>query len=141
METVVAVLVVILLVTGLIVGTTAALKASQNARRRSIGTKLTQEGVELIRNVRDEGWNDFYNINTTGTHTYCLTTEATLLAKTAACTNNITVTQGALTFTYSRNVRLTANSSSNMGVFVEVSWTEGGITRYSRSQSVLTNWR
>ena len=55
-EVTIAVSVVILIITGLIVGTTASLKTSQFNRSRSIAVKYAQEAMERARKLPDAGW-------------------------------------------------------------------------------------
>jgi Tfp pilus assembly protein PilV len=136
-ETIVATVVVVLLVTGLIAGITASLRATQSARRRSLATKLTQEGLEIVRSLRDSGWNDFYALHPTGD--YCLDNSGTIT--TGSCTNNITITEGTLTYRFTRSIRFTRVNTDYMEVFLQVTWVEGSLTRTSNSKTVLTNWR
>ncbi len=129
-EAIIATLVVILLATGLISGTTAALKASQSARYRALGTKMAQEGIEIVRNKRDEGWNGFIS--------HYVLTDA--VPKTA--TENITITEGSLTFQFTRDITLTYTSGNQTTtVFVDVTWSEGSATRHAKAETILTNWR
>lgn len=55
-EAIVVVVIVVLLVTGLVAGTTASLKTSRSGRTRSQAIHYSQEGIELTRALRDEGW-------------------------------------------------------------------------------------
>lgn len=58
-ESVITLGVVILLVTGLVIGTTSALSYAQDSRMRSLATQYAAEGLEIARRERDAGWTAF----------------------------------------------------------------------------------
>jgi type II secretory pathway pseudopilin PulG len=58
-EAIVVVVIVVLLVTGLVSGTTASLRTSRAGRTKSQAIHYSQEGVELTRAFRDQGWIEF----------------------------------------------------------------------------------
>lgn len=92
-EAVVVVGIVVLLVTGLIAGTTVSLRSVQSGRARSQAVSLAQEGLELVRAIRDESWNTFDGLN----GMYCVGEDRELVATAGSCTPNIVGAQGDFT--------------------------------------------
>jgi len=133
-ESVVAIGVVVLIVTGLVVGVVSSLKSTESSQARSLATKLTQEGIETARSIRDTGWNSFTLYN----GEWCLDNSATPSAEDAsACENNVTA--GPLHFT--RKIAFSFDGSQ-MGVTVTTTWKEsGGLTRTSSATTFFTQWR
>ncbi len=126
-ESVVTLGVVILLVTGLIVGTTSSLRYAENSRTRTRATQYAQEGIELARKERDAGWAVFAR-----TGTFCVGRAGTIP------TDPCDVLDGRFTrmLTYTYDV-------SNQSVIVQsaVRWIEGGIEKNITLQTTLTNWK
>jgi len=58
-EMIVVIGVVVLLTTGIVVGTTTSLSRSETSETRSQALSYAQEGIELARGLRDAGWNTF----------------------------------------------------------------------------------
>ena len=131
-EAIVAVAAVVLIVTGLIVGTTQALRASQLARARSLANKYSQEAIELTRNLRDSGWTLFQ----TRSGRYCLAKDNSWPAGPSAnCTPNIDNT-------YTREAIFSWDGvAERMIVTVRTSWSEGAVTRQSELTTYFTRWR
>ena len=129
-EIVVVVGVVVLLVTGLVAGATAALKSSQYGRAKSLSVKYVQEGVELARSIRDRSWDEFFSYNG---KTWCVDQSAVWSDGTSGCTANI----GTY---FTRTVTLAWNDP-NMQVDVSVSWIDGSRTLRSDVRTYLTKWQ
>jgi type II secretory pathway pseudopilin PulG len=142
-EAVVASAVVILLVTGLIAGTSASLKASQNARQRSMATQLTQESMEYVRNLRDQGWNNFYANYSNKDFCFGPYANPSLVEKTNPnqCDNNIDIQDGIIHYRYTRSIDFNWDGAGFMDVMVNVKWSEGSNPRESKAQTRLSNWR
>lgn len=131
-EVVVAVGVVILLVTGLIVGTTTSLKGSEFSTYKSRALKYTQEAMEVIRNMRDQSWASL----AAKSGVWCLDkTGIWSQAQGATCSVNI---DGFFT----RSVTFTWDGVNNrMKVDVEVTWEDSGGTHTSTLTTYFTQWR
>jgi type II secretory pathway pseudopilin PulG len=70
-EMIIIVGVIVLLATGIVAGTTAALSRSETLQARSEALSQAQAGIELARGLRDNGWNTFATKGTPAT-TYCV---------------------------------------------------------------------
>lgn len=151
-EVVIATAVIILLATGLIAGTTAALKANISARARSEATKLVQEGLEEARHDRDSGWQAFQGYTATYNPAYyCLPSTNTFTptggngnpnTDTTLCAANVLVTVGSGNISYRRYATFEwDNTNQRMRVSVMVKWLESGTERTSQAETYLTQWR
>lgn len=130
-EVLVSVGVVILLVTGLVAGMTSALRTTQVSRNRSLANKLSQEGMEQVRSLRDSSWVEFQSVGTTGTAIYCLGDSAPSWASPVVSGNDCTeFTQsvGGYTQQFRRWVSFSWQpgppTPARMVVVVTTSWTE-----------------
>lgn len=129
-EVVVAIGVIVLLVTGLIVGTSVTIKASQYSKARSQAVAYAQEAVELARNLRDGGWTSFFAYGGTS---QCLNKEGVWTQMSGACSANID------NF-YTRSITFTWNDP-RMKLDVVVSWVDGNKTYTVPISTYLTQWR
>jgi len=128
-ESVVTLGVVILLVTGLVVGTTSSLKYAQSSRARSAATQYASEGLELARKERDAGWVAFARDGS-----FCV--GAAGLIPTEPCT--------LIDGKYTRMLTYTSDNvldPQSVVVISAVSWIEGGETKTITVQTTLTNWK
>lgn len=132
-EVVVAIGVIILLVTGLIVGTSVTLKASQYGKARSQATQYVQEAVELSRNLRDSGWTVFLAYGGVAPVSWCLDKAGVWVQMSGACPANID------NF-YTRQVTFTWDDP-RMKVDVAVSWMDGNKTYTVPITTYLTQWK
>ena len=132
-EVVVAIRVVVLLVTGLVVGTSVSLKASQYGKARSQAVQYAQEAVELSRNLRDSGWTGFMAYGGVTPKSWCLDKSGAWTAMSGACPANID------NF-YTRQVTFTWNDPK-MKVDVSVSWIDGNKTFTVPITTYFTQWK
>lgn len=75
-EMVVVIGMVVLLATGIVAGTTAALSHSATSQTRSQALSYAQAGIELARGTRDSGWQNLVNgttVTTIGPYTRSVT--------------------------------------------------------------------
>lgn len=129
-EVVVIIGVVILLVTGLVVGTTVALRTSRLGRMRSAANKYAQQAMELARNLRDQGWIGFQEMS----GLYCLGEDNVFpTSPSDSCTVNM---EGV----YTRSVVFVWNDP-RMRVTATVSWNEGSSAHQSQLVTYFTRWR
>ena len=135
-EVIIAVSVVVLVITGLIAGTTASLKTSQFNRSRSLAVKYAQSAMEETRKLRDTGWTAFESYGNSSGNTWCLDNESEWTDVVTDCDMNLYV-EGI----YNRTVTLTWDAiNSRMIVDVLVSWRDTESHSVSLS-SILTQWR
>lgn len=142
-EIVVVLGVVLLLVTGLVVGATGSLKAARFAKAKSIAMGYAQEGMEIVRNIRDTGWGTFQGYGDTSGKLWCLDkskvwTDAASLPGGLCPVNNIPDV-----FTpYSRKVYFKwTDTPAQMRVDVGVTWRDGIKTYEATLSSYFTQWR
>lgn len=126
LEIIVAVGVMVLLITGLVVGTSVSLRTSQYGQRRSQATKYAQEGIEIMRALRDStDWDEYIALDTNGSGAtlLCLGNDQNPTQATS-CDPNLGENN-----TYTRDVSFDWNSpDSRVEVSVTVSWSEAGQT-------------
>lgn len=126
-ESVVTLGVVILLVTGLVVGTTSALKYAQSSRARSTATQYASEGLELARRERDSSWSTFARSGS-----FCVDATGGIPSDPCALLEN----------KYSRTVSYDYNDiAESVTVTSVVSWSEGAEIKEISLQTTLTNWK
>jgi Tfp pilus assembly protein PilV len=134
-EAVVTLGVVVLLVTGLIVGTTSSLRYAENSRTRNLATQYAQEGLELARQKRDDGWSTFIKLS--GMRCVKIDDQGvTVIADIGTCPE----TDGRFT----RTISFTPDSQvekeiTQMIVVSSVSWSASAIP--IALQTTLTNWK
>lgn len=133
-EVVVAIGVVVLIVSGLVIAVISSLRSAQSSRLRSTATKLTQDGIEIMRNLRDTGWSQFA-LNDSP-NAWCLGLDG-ILVELPSCTGNIVI--GGLTYT--RTALLTETSTDQLTVTITVTWIEGKTLKNSNATTYLTKWR
>lgn len=136
-EAIVVVSVVAVLVTGLIAGTTVALRSTQTGRVKSQAIKYAEEGLEYVRSVRDDQWSAFQLY----TGTYCLSNDENgvvqaLVSTVNTCDPNIITSDGQFT----RSVNFSWDGQK-MHVEVRVQYPDGPDTKEVLFQTYLTDWR
>jgi type II secretory pathway pseudopilin PulG len=85
-EMIVIVGMVVLLMTGIVAGTTVSLSRSETSQVRSVALSHAQSGIELARAKRDSGWAAFALLGTSPT-TYCVGADGVF--NTGLCTINM----------------------------------------------------
>ncbi len=130
-EMTVIVAAVLLLVTGLIAGTTTSLKSSQYGRFKSRAVKFAQEGIELTRKFRSDGWSSFQ----ARSGLWCLDGSSQWVQADPECPVNIDNT-------FTRTVNFVWDTTNErMEVTVTVSWNEGGTPVASQLVTYFTHWQ
>lgn len=130
-EIIVAVGVVILLVMGIVVATTTSLRSGQRGKDKSLAVKYAQEGIELVRDLRNQGWIDFQSRD----GLWCLAKDGTWTKSLGTCDANIDNL-------YTRGVTFGWDAgNSRMNVVVVVSWSDGDIPRDVKLETFLTQWQ
>lgn len=131
-EAVVVIGMVALLVTGLIAGTTTSLKSAQSGRIRSQSVSLSQEGLEIVRSIRDESWSTFQGLS----GTYCLGSDKILTPSAGDCGMNIVQAENS----FSRRV-IFLWQNPRMVVTSTVTYVEGESTKEVSLETYLTQWK
>ncbi len=131
-EAVVVIGVVVLLVTGLIAGTTAALRSAQSGRTRTQAISLAQEGMEIVRGVRDSNWTTFQAY----AGLYCVGSDHALALGVGSCNPNIETSEA----TFTRSVTFNWQDPK-MVVTVSVSYTEGEGQKDVTLTTYFTQWK
>ncbi len=140
-EMLVVVGIVVLLVTGIVSGTTLSLSSTHTTQQRSTAVKYAQDGIELARSLRDDGWTNFAALGTTES-SYCVGSEVPPVFSLASgtCGTNI----GG---TYARTITLhlipaSGTNVEKMSVTVVVSWGDTSQTNNAVTLvTYLTEWR
>lgn len=129
-EIIAAIGVVIILVTGLLVGAIASLKSVQFGKAKSVALHYAQEAMENARNIRNNNWSDFFAYGSPSGKTWCLNKNGTW-SQGGPCPINI---DGV----YTRTVTFTWQDPT-MNVDVTVSW-QGGQYQVNLS-TYFTQWK
>jgi type II secretory pathway pseudopilin PulG len=131
-ESVVTLGVVMLLITGLVVGMTSSLRNAQGSKARTQAVQYAQEALEIARQERDNNWATFADRATQ--INYCLGSAGQWSAP-------IDGTCTPFLGTYSRLMTFTLVDPKQVNITVTVSWTEGGSTKNVSLQTILTKWK
>jgi type II secretory pathway component PulK len=133
-EAIVVIGVVVLLVTGLIAGTTTSLRSATSGRVRSQALKFAEEGLEYARTLRDERWDTFQ----TYSGLYCLASPAQELVESSnsSCASNITTQEGS----FARSLDFSWDGDK-MTVEVIVAYPEGTQRKSISLKTYFTQWR
>jgi len=134
-ETVVAVAIVTLIVTGLVAATTSTLRFSQMSKTRTQALQYAKEGLEIVRIIRDTGWASIPQTD----QSYCLSKGQQELGTSTsdACPMDID-NMYSRTLSFSHDATCVTPACSK--VTVTVSWIEQDTKSVSLS-SYITNWR
>ena len=134
-EAIISISVVVLLVTGLVAGTSASLKTSQSGRSRDQAVKLAEEGLEYTRSLRDTSWSTLSSYS----GDYCFDpTSQTPLVLTSDGTCSQKKTTSDTVFTRILSIRGVAN---RITVQSTVSYTENTKVQNVTLTTYLTNWK
>jgi len=121
----------LLLITGLIAGTTSALRTSDEGRTRTLAIHYAQEALELTRKLRDTDWVLFQGRS----GLWCLDKAGSWTQGGTLCPVNIDTI-------YTRGVTFAWNSASQrMEVTATVSWQDGEVTRQTELTTYFTQWQ
>lgn len=141
-ELIVVIGVAMVIVTALIVSSTASLRSSQYSKAKSQATKYAQEGMEVARALRDQSWDTFFSLgDTPPSEVWCLdSAEAWSPAVGGNCPVNIEgMFTRELTLVWEDTGEYTTRP--HMNVTARVSWSDSGQTRGVSLTSRFTSWR
>ena len=134
-EAIIAISVVVLLVTGLIAGTSASLKTSQSGRSRDQAVKLAEEGVEYARSLRDENWATFAAYS--GSYCFDTTADPPLIATVGV---NCSTKKTTADTVFNRIITFSL-SGTRMTITSTVSYIENTKTQRVTLTTYLTQWK
>lgn len=122
---------VVVLVSSVVVGSTVSLKNQQVSVTRDMALKIAQQGIESVRTLRDTNWDEF--IVYAGS--YCVSEANVLTAYVDSCTPLIQdMYQRVATFTWDA-------ANERMKVQVVVTWTLGTKPYTMNLESYFTDWK
>lgn len=114
----------------------SSLTGSDFGRNQSLATQYAQQGMEVVRNIRNSGWTIFYNTYTTApvgaSKFYCLD-ENIVFTISGNCPQNI-----AAFFT--RRLELIRIDADRVRIIVKTSFTDSKGEHKSELISIFTNW-
>lgn len=135
LELVIAVGVVAVIVTGLVVAATAALRFGQESRTRTTAVKYAQEAIERARQIRDSQSTDtFLSYSGTGQKSWCLSQDGTWSEMATECPPIQAQSP------YARKVTFTW-ADPTMTVTSNVTWQVGSQISETELSTYLTLWR
>lgn len=140
-ELVVMVGVIVVIVMGLVVASTTSLSRSRSTRSRSIATKYAQEGIEIVRNLRNSTTWSSFNTSYVGNpdpRVWCVNDAGSMVAANGAgnCSPAFNVVSE-----YKRTVSLEYINDDKVLVIATVLWRESQADATSVLQTYLTSWR
>jgi prepilin-type N-terminal cleavage/methylation domain-containing protein len=132
------------------------LSAASLAKERLIASYLVQEGIEIVRNIRDTNWlksrtatttwddglpngdwqADYLSQNLTTYPSY----DTSPLFLNIDANNFYSYSSGGSPTIFKRKITISEKTSDSMRVDVEVSWQERGRTHNFKALEYLTNW-
>ncbi len=128
-EAVVTLGVVMLLISGLVVGMTSSLQNAQASKARGVAVQSAQAALEIIREERDSNWTTFASRDVTGTGTnYCMDGTGQLTVVNESCLRIVTFTKNLI-------------DPGQMDVVVTVSWVEGNTIKNVTLKTKYTQWK
>ena len=170
MEVILAIFILLTVLTGLMSMISDVIRAAAAASSKLIAANLAQEGIEVVKNIRDlnykdNGWNDWYaSFNSGQLICYYLQYDSISLDNSVPCGDDAPVLKYDLTsglygytkpdgsgmatdsrYGFKRKISLQRNpdgtSDNEIAVVSSVSWTEHGRTRSVMVEDRLWNWR
>ncbi len=123
-EVIIAVGIVALVMTALAASLTLSIRNTAQSRHKNLGTKLSQEGLEIFRRERNLlGWDTFSN--RLNSQVYCMQTVPDditgLVAGSCDSTNNITLSAND----FYREATVSKTSPTIINVVITTTWTDG----------------
>lgn len=151
LETLVALFILSIAITGAFAVISYNLSSANSIKNGFIASGLAQEGMEVVRNVRDSDWfasrpfGSFGNAAPVADGTYCVQWKSVTLAN---CGNPTLLKDASGLYNYdagtpslfSRTVTTTKLSAVEIKVVVDVSWNDHRITKHVYAEEHLFNW-
>ena len=126
-EALIALGVAIVIISATVISVISSLSSTQFTKNQNQANHFAQEGMEIVRGIRNSSWVSFLNLSSTY---YCLSTSSATLTPRGAggCTQNIGI--------FVREVVIEHSSPSCIGtsrVTVNVSWSDSKCTDSSNT--------
>ena len=122
---------VTVLVTGIVVSSTVSLRNQQSSSFRDQALKYAQQGMEIVRSLRDTDWDTFVVYS----GKYCLGADSTLIPFVDTCVT-------LLDNTYQRVVEFAWDAvNERMAVGMVVTWNAGSKSYSTTLDTYYTNWK
>ncbi|MDP1710410.1 MAG: hypothetical protein Q8L46_00490 [candidate division WWE3 bacterium] len=129
-EAIAAIGITVLVVTGLVVLATGAVRSATLTKNRSLAVQYAQEGMEALRSVRDR---DFTALPTSGTNRVVWTgSEWSTLTGSETIVSHIR---------YTRSFTSTLISAGKLKIAMTVAWTDSAGAHTVDLTTYLTNWQ
>lgn len=121
-EALIALGVAIIIISAIVVSVISSLSNAQFTKNQNQGNHFAQEGMEIVRGIRNSKWSSFQALSSTY---YCLAANSTVLVVRGAngCEQNVGI--------FVREVYIEHNSPSCVGtsrITVDVSWSDSKCT-------------
>lgn len=136
-EIILALTMIIALLTVAVVSMTRSLGNAQESKERNRATGYAQEGIEMVKNIRDQSWTTFSSFASDAGRTYCLADRSTCPTLTSAlnslcgektvtnlCTQNVVNQFKREVTIQSNSVVCTVGANSLTRVTVTLSWSD-----------------
>lgn len=136
LEVVIAVAVMVLISTGLITATTTALGNNRRTEVKQQASKILQEGIELARRRKEQGWSDFVAMSGVSPIKWCLGYD--YQTQFMGYVSDTCLAFGPHRFV--RTIELTKISDSQIDAMVVVTWSEGPRTYSSEVSTSFYAW-
>lgn len=134
-EVVIILFLVAMVITVLVSTGIFSMRLTAHNANRSQAIAYLQEGVELVRKRRDEGWTSFVEISRPSPRLWCINKQGVWFEVSDECPGNIDNI-------FARSVQLSYDSQNQRVIaLIIVSWRDGGELRTSKTTTVLTKWR
>ena len=150
MEVMAAVFIILIGLVGIMSLIGKSLNAGTLSTSRLIAANLAQEGIEVVKNIRDlnygaNGWDDWYGSLADGT--YSVQYDSQDFGSLSANYLNYDSSSGLYNYTsgtaslFKREIRITKISAVEIKVVSRVTWNERGALHAMEVEDRLWNWR
>ena len=148
LETIVALAIIAAAMSGPITLATRGILSAKFAKSRLVSANLSQEGLELVRKVRDDNilakraWDFGIDVGDRQADvvTSGLSASSGAPLKRDTTSGLYNYTSGNTTL-YVRRINITKSVANQMVVLSQVTWTEGGLPKTMTLQEILYNWK
>lgn len=120
----------VVIISAITVAVISSLYNAQYSKNQNLASQYAQQGMEIMRKIRDSGWNDFYNLS----GSYCLGMDQTTLTEIdikspiyPGCASGGN-SNGQNVDKFAREVDIGENLSSCKNVSVTVFWSDSKCT-------------
>jgi len=122
------------------------IRVTSSASQRLTAAYLAQEGIELIRNVRDTNWIRDLDWNA-GLATGDWEVDYNDFSLSAYANRNLKINNNLYNYDsgtntiYKRKITLSNNGADSLKILSEISWTYGGISQSLSAEENIYDWK